>query len=115
MTNYVNTAGYVNTSNAVIATLPDKKKNIPTQENETGLVTNSNLYIQTNANNTNQENKNGNKFQVNQTNYKFIETIHNNERNNTNQAHLNTVVHLTNNDNNMKNNSKLHTSMNKSL
>jgi len=47
--------------------------------------------------------------------YKFIETINNNnERNNTVQANLNTVVHLTNNDKDNKN-TKVNTSINKSL
>jgi hypothetical protein len=115
--NYVNT-NYLNTSNAVVATLPDKKKNLPSQENEkineNGVVTNSNAYFQTNVNNTNNEINKPNKLQVNQTNYKFIDTINNNnDRNNTAQA-ANTIVHLTNNDKDIKN-SKLHTSINKSL
>lgn len=109
-TNYVNTAGYVNTSNAVVNTIPDKKKNLVTQENENPM-TNSNVYMQTNLNNTNNEINKQNKFQVNQTNYKFIDTINNNDRNYTAQANLNTVVNIGND---LKN-SKLHTSFNKSL
>lgn len=98
-------------------TLPDKKK-LNTQETEkiieNNIVSNSNMYIQTNVNNfTQNEINKPNKFQVNQTNYKFIETLNNNnDRNNTVQANLNTVVQMTNND--LKN-SKLHTSQNKSM
>jgi hypothetical protein len=35
---------------------------------------------------------------VNQTNYKFIETLNNNERNNTVKAHMNTMIQVTNAD-----------------
>ena len=98
--------------------IADKKK-IQTQENEhindNNPLTNSNIYIQTNNNVTNNDLNKPNKFTVNQTNYKFIETLNNNnERNMTAQANLNTVVHMTNNDKEMKN-SKMHTSFNKSL
>lgn len=119
----LNNPGYVNTNTAVMPTLPDKKKsflNTQTQENEkigeNGFITNSNLYIQTNTNvhNTTNEVNKPSKFQVNQTNYKFIDSINNNnDRNNTAAAHLNTIVHF--NDNGKNNNSKMQSSFNKSL
>ncbi len=99
--------------------IPDKKK-MQTHENEkindNNPLTNSNIYIQTNNNNiTNNDPNKPNKFTVNQTNYKFIETLNNNnDRNMTAQANLNTGVHLTNNDKDLKN-SKMQTSFNKSL
>ena len=120
------TGNYLNTSNNNIGTVPEKKNNFPTQENEkineNGFVTNPNIYIQTNANNFKTEINKPNKFQVNQTNYKFIETINNNnlnnnnqnnDRNNTVQANQTSLVQLSNNEN--LRNSKMHTSMNKSM
>jgi hypothetical protein len=67
----------------------------------------------TNPLQTNNEVSNANKNQVNQTNYKFIETLNNNDRNNTMKANLNTMVQFTNNEN-MKNN-KFNTSFNQSM
>ncbi len=118
--NYQNTSPNNAYANNNVLTMPDKKKTMTMENekiNENNPVTNSGLYIQTNVNNFTQNEVNKpNKFQVNQTNYKFIETLNNNDRNNTNtaQANFNTVVQLTNNDINLKN-SKLQTSFNKSM
>jgi hypothetical protein len=65
--------------------------------------------LQTNGNEINKPNK----FQVNQTNYKFIETINNNnnDRQNTVKHNLNTLVQITNE----QKNGKFNTSFNQSL
>lgn len=103
-------------NNNQMTTMPDKHKT--TIENEKineNVVSNSNMYIQTNVNNfTQNEINKPNKLQVNRTDYKFIETINNNnDRNNTNTVQPNcNMVQLTNNDNK---NSKMQTSINKSL
>jgi serine/threonine protein kinase len=93
----------------------DKKKNqIITNENEKVITENqfNSNPLQTGGNEINKPNK----FHVNQTNYKFIETLNNNnnnDRNNTMKANLNTMVQVTNNEN-MKNN-KFNTSFNQSM
>lgn len=90
----------------------DNKKTVVENEKvigEGGLINQSNAILQTHANN---EANKPNKFHVNQTNYKFIETINNNERNNTVKANLNTLVQVTNND---QKNIKMNTSFNQSM
>lgn len=116
--NVVNNIYQIN--NPIVVNPLEKKKLVTqTQENEkineNNPLTNSNIYIQTNNHNiSNNDINKPNKFTVNQNNYKFIETLNNNDRNITAQANLNTVVHLTNNDKDLKN-SKMQTSFNKSL
>jgi hypothetical protein len=47
---------------------------------------------------TNQNDTKPNKFNTNQKDYKFIETINNNDRQVTNKANLNTLVQVTKED-----------------
>ena len=116
----VNNIYQINNNPILVNPLDKKKLGTQTQENEkineNNPLTNSNIYIQTNNHNiSNNDINKPNKFLVNQNNYKFIETLNNNnDRNMTAQANLNTVVHLTNNDKDLKN-SKMQTSFNKSL
>jgi len=117
--NVVNNIYQINNNPIVVNPLEKKKLVTQTQENEkineNNPLTNSNIYIQTNNHNiSNNDINKPNKFTGNQNNYKFIETLNNNDRNITAQANLNTVVHLTNNDKDLKN-SKMQTSFNKSL
>jgi hypothetical protein len=73
---------------------------------------NPNVILQTNAN-LDQTKNNNSRFQVNQTKYKFIETL-NNDRNNTMKGNLNTQVQYTQTDINNKN-GKINTTMNQSM